>query len=947
MGRIRKDEVMDAARGRWFEILTHFTGCDAHQLDGKHGPCPSCGGKDRFRYDDRNGLGDYICGQCGAGTGIDLVMKCTGWDFIDALKQIASFLGFDIGPDRAPPPVRTPAMIESGKKPKRAKKKTPIVPVPTSAPNPSFHHFKYGEPSMTWEYADSEGRVLHYIARYDLGEGRKEIIPWTFCNVEDEPAPSWQMKGLSGKGSLYNLPLLFSEPERPVLIVEGEKAASAAESLLGDSVVVTTWTGGTKRIGQVDWTPLTGRRVAIWPDADDDGRRAVTGYLNKNRFIPGLADILGPLAEALSVIEPPEGVAQGWDIADALAEGWGKKQVVEHINKSKSEPVSARPDFSEDGLEARPLSGADPDDAPDPAPSDDSGKIISKLKREIRPLGMDPRGRFLFWPRSSGTVVAKASGGLNKLGLIELINVRFFEKWYATEGSTAWTHAASNAMALCKERGIFDPQRVRGRGAWWDNGRSILHCGDRAFVNGEETRLEDIQESGNVYPRSIPLSGPAEDAMSADEAAELVETARCMRWSRTADAMLVLGWIVLAPICGALRWRPHIWITGQSGAGKTTIVDEFVAPLLGQMSIQVQGSTSEAGIRQALMSDALPIIFDEAESNEKRDVDRVQGVLALMRQASSESGAVQIKGSADGNAMIFRTRSMFCLASIVPGVKQLADENRITMLSLVVNRSEPKATTDAKWDELRKRLDRINHETGERLLARSVRMLGTIRENAETLARVCSSRFGGQRAGDQTGYLLAGAYSLQSTKRLSIAEAEDFVDSLEWDRDDFVEDVPEELRCLSRIMSQQVRVDGHPFHQAHTATIGELIYACKNPDFVKTTEFGQGVPDEEKRRARETVLARYGIKMDYPHHFYVANRNAQIERALEETQWGANWRVILRRIEQAEASKNAIRFGQNVRTRAVRIPLYHVLGGDLGEAEEMLEMGFGDDSSVL
>ncbi len=49
------------ARGRWAEILPAL-GIGAEFLSDKHGPCSGCGGKDRFRFDDKGGRGTFICG---------------------------------------------------------------------------------------------------------------------------------------------------------------------------------------------------------------------------------------------------------------------------------------------------------------------------------------------------------------------------------------------------------------------------------------------------------------------------------------------------------------------------------------------------------------------------------------------------------------------------------------------------------------------------------------------------------------------------------------------------------------------------------------------------------------------------------------------------------------------------------------------------------------------
>ena len=77
----------EKARGRWSEIFNFF-GIESKYLTGKNGPCPHCGGTDRFRMDNRKGDGDYFCSGCGSGYGTDLIMKVTGKSFIDVVKEI-------------------------------------------------------------------------------------------------------------------------------------------------------------------------------------------------------------------------------------------------------------------------------------------------------------------------------------------------------------------------------------------------------------------------------------------------------------------------------------------------------------------------------------------------------------------------------------------------------------------------------------------------------------------------------------------------------------------------------------------------------------------------------------------------------------------------------------------------------------------------------------------
>lgn len=83
--------IHDEAAGKWRAVLPAL-GVDPKFLNGKHGPCPICGGRDRFRFDDRDGRGTFICSRCGAGSGIDLVMRLSGATFREAVAIIEPHL---------------------------------------------------------------------------------------------------------------------------------------------------------------------------------------------------------------------------------------------------------------------------------------------------------------------------------------------------------------------------------------------------------------------------------------------------------------------------------------------------------------------------------------------------------------------------------------------------------------------------------------------------------------------------------------------------------------------------------------------------------------------------------------------------------------------------------------------------------------------------------------
>lgn len=89
---IHHDKTVHAAKGKWRGILLHL-GVPSEFLVNRLGPCPFCGGKDRFRFDDKNGEGTFFCNQCGAGKGTEFAMRFTGRPVGEVWAQIDGIVG--------------------------------------------------------------------------------------------------------------------------------------------------------------------------------------------------------------------------------------------------------------------------------------------------------------------------------------------------------------------------------------------------------------------------------------------------------------------------------------------------------------------------------------------------------------------------------------------------------------------------------------------------------------------------------------------------------------------------------------------------------------------------------------------------------------------------------------------------------------------------------------
>lgn len=203
--------------------------------------------------------------------------------------------------------------------PRKTRVWTPVIPAPTNAPKLNgLAHSRLGTYTRAWEYRDAAGRIVGYIARFDMvkdGKPVKELLPITWCH-SDDGKQAWWWKSFDKPRGLYNADKLSARPHDPVLVVEGEKTADAAELLFPD-YVVTTWAGGSKAIKFADWEKLTGRDVIFWPDADVPGLKA-----SKQ-----LGEImLSIFAKTFRVVQLPSGLEEavkGWDLADEIPDGFG------------------------------------------------------------------------------------------------------------------------------------------------------------------------------------------------------------------------------------------------------------------------------------------------------------------------------------------------------------------------------------------------------------------------------------------------------------------------------------------------------------------------------------------------------------------------------------------------------------------------------------------------
>ena len=589
------------------------------------------------------------------------------------------------------------------------------------------------------------------------------------------------------------------------------------------------------------------------------------------------------------------------------------------------EPVG----YSPAGEAAHDLPPADmpPAEAPPKAPkapkppADGSGdhdhdELVNNAHFSI--LGYDGPTYYLF-QHEKRQIMSITKSDLSDIGLIELADLYWWEMNFNNgKGGIDRKAVAQWLFRKANDRGIYDPSRIRGRGAWRDKDRNVYHHGSYLTVNGVKTEITKIK-SGYVYPMAFSLPDPADVAMTDEEGGSLVDVASMVRWSMPGSAALMSGWVMLASICGALGWRPHIWLTGPAGSGKSTVQSKFCAALLGGgIGQYYSGDSTEPGIRQDLKADALPVLIDEAESNNEKDKQRLENVIGLIRKTSTESQMRTAKGTVSGISQHFQIRSMFCLASINVNLPTKADVDRLTML--VINAPVPGEVD--RWPELEVALNAIEQDEtiSQRLLARALNLMPVILESITVFRRAAAKHFGDQRYGDQFGTLLAGAWCLMNSYVPSEGEALVLIRGYKWDEHTEDKDQDDSAKALGALLGAKIRMPGVAGDQSVYDLVRESVSTHR-----------LNIVDQS---LAELTLRRHGIIVDpIGGKLLFGTGVPNLKELIAKMTAITDLRGQLMRLNGAERVDKAYKFNGHP-SKVISLPLWPILGDAL-ESDEL------------
>lgn len=509
------------------------------------------------------------------------------------------------------------------------------------------------------------------------------------------------------------------------------------------------------------------------------------------------------------------------------------------------------------------------------------GKVYDPGEEGPIPVGYTANNYYVFMDQTKKILSIAAPRTLMSLaGLYDLAPASYWLKTFGQEDGDGNVKvnlglAADTLMQKCREAGAFVADKVRGCGVWKEGGRLVLNLRGDVPVAGEY-----------IYVRFLSL--PEFENQEKVDAQKLLDWLNLFNWDKAGYSTLALGWAAIAVICGALPWRPHIFVNGPKNSGKSTII-EGLSNLLYPMSVTLDGASSEAGIRQSIGADSRPVIIDEFESDQ--DVGRMQRVVKMIRSASSAKGPIA-RGTPEGKALQFQLYSTFCLGAVNPLRGSAADQSRIVCLDLKKHDNDPQINVAI--------LEGVAylHSSRSAWSHQMLELAPVIFENINVFEKAMP--IGDSRHTKNMAALMAGAFTVLHARRAEQSDAEAAIAN--------ISDVIQHLALAHEEDDSQDCLNHLLNYVPDTLSLGEVIHDARLQDCHSSDPY-------------YLSLRQHGIKLT-PAGILVANKHSGLERVFAGTVWASGAHIAaLRRLPGAKADDSTrTRFSGGSLVRCTLIP---------------------------
>ena len=177
---------------------------------------------------------------------------------------------------------------------------------------------------------------------------------------------------------------------------------------------------------------------------------------------------------------------------------------------------------------------------------------LTRGQEGVIPLGHD-NGLFYYLSLGTGQVHALTPARHVELELTALADPDGYWRtipMFCKDDKEDWDpkKSAQWMMKWCRLRGIYNPDRIRGRGAWLDtdkegNAHAVFNLGESLIVDGVWQKSLKLSGSAFVYVAAAKLNQTVADPLRNAEAHKLLKMCELLRWEKKISARLAAGFI--------------------------------------------------------------------------------------------------------------------------------------------------------------------------------------------------------------------------------------------------------------------------------------------------------------------------------------------------------------------------------------------------------------------
>jgi hypothetical protein len=498
---------------------------------------------------------------------------------------------------------------------------------------------------------------------------------------------------------------------------------------------------------------------------------------------------------------------------------------------------------------------------------------------------------------------------------------------YSVPAAAAWL------MEQCARLPMFGPHIVFRRPGVWpgDDGEPVVHCGDGLLIKGV-WRPAGMRTGDIIWPSDYPVARPSEPCdghVGRDIQARIQEY---WQFRHGGGAIMVLGAVASAMLGACPRWRPCLFIGGDSGGGKSYLLETLRAMCLMHFFTT---DTTKAGLEANLAGRAMPSFVDEASDH--ADQRAAQTLLNLITASTGGEGGKVVRGTADGKGRSTLVIGAIVMASTAPPDLQPQHLARVALVELLAPQhgEDHRAEMEALIEHCRAQSSAI----WGRMVSGYARYMQALAAFREALARIgCPPR-----QMDQHGAILAGHWTLCHEGVPDERQALDYVAAIR----DFTLDAGEVADqsagrlVAEHLASYRLRRD-RSTEEAPTAELAALAWETR-----RDPESGEAMVASEMATSAQKDLGRHGmraIRADETNDrfgrpppqrggpgdgLWIDYRSAPVTKIFEGTPWaGQRFRYPLRGLPGGRelAPGRYIKIGDRTVRKAIWISRADLLG---------------------